>query len=303
MRGSLSAVLLVVFVSIVTRATWAADGPGAKPATAAIRAAELQKRQRDADQYQVGLLVGEALACRFEGENARAADLFAQALVYDPDNAAAAAGRDEALRLPDPSDVPRRLPAELKARREEVLRQFAQAVSDAEDALVEGEPMSAARALTDARMAVCGEPAALNPAEVCRFNARLGYLHACMQECLAAQRAPAVPGPPDRRQPAQRKREEIVTDLIREARRLTDEGCYDAAVGLVDQILILDRRNDYAVGVRPLLEDRAGPVLQHKWRRKLAPAPQAPGGPQQPAPPAPARPPTTAPADVAADRR
>ena len=55
-------------------------------------------------------------------------------------------------------------------------------------------------------------------------------------------------------QEAQRRR--TVQDLRATAMRLTEEGRYREALGVVDQILVLDPNNEYAIGVRPLLEDK-----------------------------------------------
>src|SRR4030095_14354157 len=58
---------------------------------------------------------------------------------------------------------------------------------------------------------------------------------------------------------AQRERDtarrKTIQDLIRTSRELTDRHEYEEALGVVDQILQLDPRNDYAIGVRPLLQD------------------------------------------------
>ena len=48
------------------------------------------------------------------------------------------------------------------------------------------------------------------------------------------------------------------------ARNLVDERRYDEAIGVLDQITSLDPTNDYAIGVRPLVEDRA--ILQEQRR-------------------------------------
>ena len=51
---------------------------------------------------------------------------------------------------------------------------------------------------------------------------------------------------------------------MNQARKLTDEGKYQDALGVIDQIGVLDPKNDYAKGIRPLVEDReaAGPAKE-----------------------------------------
>jgi hypothetical protein len=50
--------------------------------------------------------------------------------------------------------------------------------------------------------------------------------------------------------------DEVVRSLIVLARKLTAAGEYGAALRVCEAILLLDPKNDYAIGVRPLLEDR-----------------------------------------------
>src|SRR5207248_1483485 len=66
-----------------------------------------------------------------------------------------------------------------------------------------------------------------------------------------------------------RRRERTVADLIVTARRLTDDAKYREALGVVDQILVLEPRNDYAIGVRPLLEDKASLAEQRRYRERF----------------------------------
>jgi regulator of sirC expression with transglutaminase-like and TPR domain len=72
--------------------------------------------------------------------------------------------------------------------------------------------------------------------------------------------------------------EENVRRLITFARKLTSEGEYQAALRICDAILVLDPKNDYAIGVRPLLEDkilfqeqreRGGPETTQPYFRRL----------------------------------
>ncbi len=52
------------------------------------------------------------------------------------------------------------------------------------------------------------------------------------------------------------ERRSTVKDLQATAMRLTQEARYREAMGVVDQITVLDPTNEYATGVRPLLEDK-----------------------------------------------
>jgi len=53
--------------------------------------------------------------------------------------------------------------------------------------------------------------------------------------------------------------------LIKLARAATIAGRYEDAIALLDPILQLDPQNDYATGVRPLLEDKVVKLEQRRW--------------------------------------
>src|SRR5439155_6731356 len=61
-------------------------------------------------------------------------------------------------------------------------------------------------------------------------------------------------------------RERTVAGLQVQARRLINETRYHEAVGVVDQILAIDPTNDYATGVRPLVEDKDLIQQQRRFR-------------------------------------
>jgi len=53
------------------------------------------------------------------------------------------------------------------------------------------------------------------------------------------------------------EKENTVDALVRNATDLTREGKYKEAAAVTNQILVIDPKNDYAVGAKPLLDDRA----------------------------------------------
>lgn len=66
----------------------------------------------------------------------------------------------------------------------------------------------------------------------------------------------------------ERVRAARVAALMAQARALTEERKYGEAIGVVEQILVIDPRNDYAIGVRPLLEDGGGLSEQRRFRER-----------------------------------
>jgi general secretion pathway protein D len=72
-----------------------------------------------------------------------------------------------------------------------------------------------------------------------------------------------------RRLDDEKQKQRTVGGLIRTARRLVEEQKYEEALGVIDQILILDSTNDYGVGVRPLVEDKAALQVQRRHRENF----------------------------------
>lgn len=64
-----------------------------------------------------------------------------------------------------------------------------------------------------------------------------------------------------------------IAELVKQSRKLTDEQSYQQSLAVIDQILKLDPKNDYALGARPLVEDR---MLIEQQRARLMPFPQRP---------------------------
>ena len=56
--------------------------------------------------------------------------------------------------------------------------------------------------------------------------------------------------------------------MIKDARRYISQNRYSEALATIDQIVTVDPTNDYATGVRPLVEDRALLQQQREYREK-----------------------------------
>lgn len=61
----------------------------------------------------------------------------------------------------------------------------------------------------------------------------------------------------DKNEPTSKPSAKPIASLVIEARQLTAEHEYRKALAVIDQILAVDPKNDYGLGARPLLEDRA----------------------------------------------
>ena len=163
---------------------------------------------------------------------------------------------------------------DIETRRQAIQYSIDNALNDAETAIGGKDFTSAQRAVERARVARNSNPNIFTPQEVNAFDTRIETT----QNRLDQERArwTAVQAQQQQKQTAkemqqrqeeqERAKRQTVAGLIQQSRRLTDAGKYDQALGVVDQILVIDPGNDYAIGVRPLIEDRALFQQQRKYR-------------------------------------
>ncbi len=129
-------------------------------------------------------------------------------------------------------------------------------------------------ALNRARVARSSNPNVFTPEEMRTFDARVATAQSDLTKAQQDyQQLEANKQTVETQQALQTAREKqkaervrTVADLTRNARQLIDETRYKEALDVLDQILVLDPTNDYATGVRPLVEDKALLQEQRKYR-------------------------------------
>lgn len=131
--------------------------------------------------------------------------------------------------------------------RHQITHQLNTMVERARAATAKQDVVVAARHLDAARLARFKNPIVFEPEELRRFDAAIR--EAQRELDAAAEQA-------RKRAAAEAERRRTVAALTRSARKLTEERRYAEALGVIDQILALDPRNDYAGGVRPLVEEK-----------------------------------------------
>ena len=67
----------------------------------------------------------------------------------------------------------------------------------------------------------------------------------------------ALPAPATAHTLTEAERSATIAALIKETRRYISQNRYPEALATIEQILVIDPTNDYATGIRPLIEDRA----------------------------------------------
>lgn len=233
------------------------DAPAAPAADNAARAAEL---------------VAQARAAQATGENARAAELYAEAARLDPNNAAAAAGVAELARAAEAPSLLTEQERQIRARRDVVRFQFDQALENVRESTARGDFPAARQSLDRARLARNQDPTIFTPAELAAFDSAIATSQtdlATAERTRAAAEAELarreqVEAEKARRDQLLSERQRTVAALIQQSRSLTEESKFQEALNVVDQILLIDPANDYALLVRPLIEDKA--VIQQQRR-------------------------------------
>jgi general secretion pathway protein D len=236
---------------------------------AALRATdEARKIRRDQGVAQAQEWVREGQEAQRTNNLDRALDLYTRAAELDPNNAAAIQGRDQILTLqgknPSPGNLPGQVSAEIAARRGEINYNVQSNLDQARAAIQQGQWGNAQIAIDRARLAASSDPSIFQPSDIRRFNNEIDQteldLRQTEQKVQDLEQSKIDVGVRERieagRRQALQQRQQTIADLIHTAQTLTNQGRYKEALQTVDQILILDPINDYAVGVRPLLQDK-----------------------------------------------
>jgi general secretion pathway protein D len=253
--------------------------PGAQQELA--RTAEADRLRQSQLTFESNQKVQEADEARQANRLDDALNLYTQAVTLNPSNTAAVNGRNAVLRqlglVPGATNALDRQQAQIEARREAVMYSFNGAL-DAVHKAVDTKDFQAARAnLEQARVARGLDPNLFNEQENRDFDSRLaaadlsiGTAQAHEEEIAAQQRSQQTAqqlAQSEEQRKAQTQR--AIASLISNSQALIEQGNYEAALGVVKQILTLDPTNDYARGVQPLIEDRANIAQERKYREAM----------------------------------
>ena len=256
----------------------AAPGSGDQAALDALKATDearqLRHNQALAQSHE---WVREAQDAERQNNYDRALDLYTRAADLDPSNAAAVQGRNNVLvlmgRSPAPENLMARQEQDIRARKEEITYQVQNNLDQARASIRGANWANAANAIDRARIATNADPGIFTPAELQRFRQQIEQadldLRQAQQEAEARSNEASSQQVRNRiiaeKRRANEERQRTIADLIRTSQNLTNQGRYREALQTVDQILILDPTNDYAVGVRPLLEDKTAFAEQRQY--------------------------------------
>ena len=249
---------------------------------------EVRRRQNMAEARR---LVAQGREAQEQNDVRRARELYEQAVRLDPQNALAVQGLQEARRqlgeLPAAAETPlTREQARIEAARTEIDFRFNDAIRRAQRASVnisnvnqpfrQEDLLEGRRAIEEAAVARNSNPALFTEQELSQYDTRLAEARAILDAAeerrqriiIEQERGDELRRFAEAEREARAERERTIRDLIRVSRELTDRHEYEEALGQIDQILVLDPRNDYAIGVRPLIQDALHFAEQRKWRER-----------------------------------
>jgi general secretion pathway protein D len=239
-------------------------------------------------EMQGAVAAGNAAKARDLVERARVAErandyqtalnLYTDAASLDPSNPAAQAGRNQMLALSGRAGAPTspldQVEQRINARRQEIRYNFDTGIQRAQAATKDSDFSTATAALEGARVARNADPNIFTEQEIRDFDTRLTTTQLALTQAQQGfTSAQQTREQREAQEQIRKSREQIEEDRRRsvaqlqvQARQLIGETQYQQAVGVIDQILVLDPTNDYATGVRPLVEDRALLQQQRRWR-------------------------------------
>ncbi|HZN66137.1 MAG TPA: hypothetical protein VFB66_12655 [Tepidisphaeraceae bacterium] len=254
--------------------------------------ATLEEVRRRQNQAEARRMVREARDAQGENDLRRARELYEQANRLDPNNAQAVQGLRTVRELLGEAQPADQSPltaeeARINAARQEITFRFNDAVrrartsaanvADVGQTFRREDLLEGRNAIEEAQVARNQNPTLFSEQELRDFDTRLAEARlnldraeeARMRVLTEQQRQDELRQFQLAQQEADRERRRTVASLIRTSRELADRHEYEEAIGLVDQILIIDPRNDYAIGVRPLLQDALHFAEQRKWRERF----------------------------------
>ncbi|HEV2296451.1 MAG TPA: hypothetical protein VGR35_21585 [Tepidisphaeraceae bacterium] len=244
--------------------------------------AQLQPIQREQNAAEARALVEQARTAQQAQRYGDALELYAKAQALDPNNQQAAAGAREMSALTGRvgagggGGLLQREEERIRLAQQEIRYTIQQELANARDAIAADDFDRARAAVERARVARNLNPQIFPEAENRAFQASIDQTELAVNRAatqaqarqMAEDTARIQKEIADQREREAEDRRRTVADLTATANRLVNETRYAEALGVIDQILVLEPTNDYATGVRPLVEDKAHFQEQRRYREE-----------------------------------
>lgn len=241
--------------------------------------AQTERLRAEQNRAEAAQLVEQADAARNANRIEEALALYGRAADLDPNNNRAVSGRDELIRItgrqPLPDDALDREAKRIKETRQFVDYSIRRNLDDARASMNAGNYTEAYASVQRAQVARDTNPGVFTESELQQYDTMIANLRTevaqTQEKARLAEASAATEEAKQRLQETQmreaRERQATVGDRIKEAQQLVQEQKYTQALGVINQILLLDPSNDYAIGARPLIEDRS--LLQEQARYRV----------------------------------
>jgi Flp pilus assembly secretin CpaC/tetratricopeptide (TPR) repeat protein len=262
--------------------TTAPATPAGPDLTATAQAERLARLQRELESRK---LTEQADAAAAGSSFQDALRLYDSALELDPKNERAQAGKRDVLTRLGNSPVQEPLIDQfargVQAAKERINFLFRTNLNIAQQSIDAGEYPTAEAAIQNASVAAESNPTIFTAEELQFFRNQIAATRVTLEqsrqraqaEALAAQQRDAQQSAAERARQQEIQRRETLAQLTRDARRYSEQGQFKEALKVVDQILAIDSRNDYATGVRPLIIDRINidkqKRIREEWRTNV----------------------------------
>lgn len=244
--------------------------------------AELDRIAQQQRAYKASGLVDLGRKAEQSGNDQEALRDYSDAVTLDPTNTEAVSGRDRiraklGISAPAPGATLQNRAQQVQAEQQSIQYKLDTALTRARGATTSGDFNAASDAIAQAEQARDEDPTIFDEAALRSFDARIARAKTDLADAqrreLEARRQQAAQDAVTQenirlRENASR-RQVTIQALIKLSRTQIDQQNYAAALGVIDQILTLDPQNDYALGVRQFVEDKAILQDQRKFRTEL----------------------------------
>ena len=269
-------------VALADETTAAPAGGSASDQQQLQHQAEVDRLAEQQRIYKAQGLVDTAKKEESEGNDQEALDQYTQAVDLDPTNKQAVQGRDRLLAKM--GRAPANGGATLTRTQQQIAQviaainyKFSTAVDQAQKDTAADQFAAAENDIQNAQAARDEDPTVFNADDLRRMDTRIQEAKLDLQRTKdtydrreAAMRASNVAGEESRAEQEDRRRRDVaVTAYIKLSRAQIEQQNYAAALGVLDQILAIDPQNDYALGIRQFVEDKAILQEQRHYREEF----------------------------------
>ncbi len=242
-------------------------------------AADYQRIKRQQQQYAATKLVDKARTEYAGNQKHDALADYTRAAQLDPDNQQALSGRDETaaeLGVGQTRTLDKGVD-EINVRIQAIRYKFNSDIAKADNDIAAHKFTDAQRDLDDARVARNQDPTLFTTPQLNDFDSTISNAEVALKTAQQADLDAKSKSESDRTQNSEAERERqfqldrqrTVESLIQSARQYQEQGQYRQALAAIDQIERVDPTNQYALGTRQLVLDKATTQEQREYAERF----------------------------------